>query len=107
MKHKHADVLIAIAEGKIVQYRDECSDWRDADFSVLENYTDPITFPYKEWRIKPESKPDLVKYLGTNKFGNKIWNMLETDFNIISHWNSQLKLTFDGETGKLKKAEVL
>lgn len=106
MKHKHADVLIAIAEGKIVQYRGEWCDWEDADLSVLETNKDPFTFPYLDWRIKPEPKPDVVKYLGTNKHGEDCGRLCD-DYHIVDHWYSQLKLTFDGETGKLKQAEVL
>lgn len=99
MKHKHADVLIAIAEGKVVQCRDEYSDWRDVNLSVVENSTDPFTFPDLYWRIKPEPKPDLVLYGLTHWIRAKgRENQCEGD---------SCKFTFDGETGKLKKAEVL
>lgn len=104
MKHKHADVLIAIAEGKDVQWMNPVIGiWHDAKFRP---HT-PITSPDFEWRIKPETKPDIVKYIGLNEFGIKQWEKIESDFYIIDHWSNQLKLTFDGETGKLISAEVL
>lgn len=107
MKHKHADVLIAIAEGKIVQYKEkEDICWEDADFSVLENNKDPFTFPELEWRIKPELKKDVIvntSCVHCLADARTIVTQLTREFTYASN----LKLTFDGETGKLKKAEVL
>lgn len=107
MKHKHADVLNAIADGKIVQYKHEFIDWTDADLEELKANVDPLTFHDYDWRIKPETKPEVVKYIGLNDFGNRQWGKIESDFYIIDHWSNKLKLTFDGETGKLISAEVL
>lgn len=113
MKHKHADVLIAIAEGKEVQYREQWSDWRNADLDVLEGTKDPFTFPDLEWRIKPEPKPDIAYYVIAEIEENhlKSINIAENNcFSFLSKnktFSDNLKLTFDGETGKLKKAEVL
>lgn len=104
MKHKHAYVLIAISEGKVVQWREhERGVWHDAGFKP---YT-PLTNDELQWRIKPEPKPDIVKYIGMQEFCKQMWDYAEDDFNIISHWPCKIKLTFDGETGKLKTAEVL
>lgn len=109
MKHKHADVLIAIAEGKIVQYKEkEDICWKDADFSVLENNKDPFTFPELEWRIKPEPKPDIIKHIhfDADSSDHQLWitDDLEAKH---SHWDLHIKVVIEGETGKLKKAEVL
>jgi len=103
MKHKHAEVLIAIAEGKEVEWKLKGDDeWHLAQFLP---YT-PITNSDFEWRIKPEPKPDVVKYLGCDDYGTGNGKCCE-DFQIVDHWDNQLKLTFCGETGKLKSAEVL
>lgn len=53
-RHKWADVLIAIAEGRPVQCWSNCNDdWLDC--TVTEN-VNPLTKPYHEWRVKPEKK---------------------------------------------------
>lgn len=50
--HKHADVLIAIAEGKQVQYMSpSVHKWVTSPPHTSGN---PINFPEYEWRIKPE-----------------------------------------------------
>lgn len=100
MKHKHADVLIAIAEGKIVQFKeDEDTYWKDVDLYVLENNKDPFTFPELEWRIKPEPKPDVILY------GHSDWIRLKgREYELEG---DSCKFTFDGETGELKKVEIL
>jgi hypothetical protein len=94
MKHKHAEVLIAIAEGKDVEWKVKGDDeWHIAQFLP---YT-PITNSDFEWRIKPEPKPDVVKTY-----------MVHGEDDIVdSIYTANLKLTFDGETGELKSAEVL
>jgi hypothetical protein len=63
----------------------------------------PAWIPVFQYRIKPEPKPDVVtecRILGAYK--SILWN---SETNTVSGAN--LRLTFDGETGKLKKAEVL
>lgn len=95
-QHKHAEILIAIAEGKDVEFKDE-STWATPNY--LDKFN-PLRRPDLEWRIKPEVKPDAVMcgmaFLGTTS----IWfenNGAQTN----------LKLTFDGETNRLKSAEVI
>jgi hypothetical protein len=46
--------------------------------------------------IKPETKPDVILEMHMTRFNS---TMIYVDPN--------LRLTFDGETGKLKSAEVL
>jgi len=91
--HKHAELIKAWADGAEIQYRyymnEENPDWN------LD----------REYRIKPEPKPDVVRYL----------NQLRPLFEEKKHWEesdyeitkTRIKLTFDGETGELKSAEVL
>ena len=92
--HIHAECIKAWADGATIEYQIYLDHWIDCKSpSWCEDY---------EYRIKPEPKPDVVKEVGA----------VLTDHNIsgvgIGLYNPlNLKLTFDGETGKLKKAEVI
>jgi len=90
MRHKHADLIIAWAGGEKIQiYHHSRGEWIDTP--------DPSWFECTSYRIKPEPKPDVVLCYGANRRGV-----------YIEPWgDSNLKLTFDGETGELKAAEVL
>jgi len=102
-RHKHADVLIAIAEGMAVQFYQDNLGWIDYEVG----YTlSPISSQGQswKWRVKPEPKPDVVMYgvafpingrFAVSGLGNT-----PIDFD-------NLKLIFDGETNELKDAEVL
>jgi hypothetical protein len=114
MEHKHAEVLRAIADGKQVQYSyiPEPLDW--LDYYPNECATSPIEYtPHVLWRIKPEPKPDVVYYaiveIKPSKFGDRTLN--ERDYisclTLKKDSMDNLKLTFDGESGKLVSAEVL
>ena len=98
MKHKHAEVLNAIAEGKVVQWMEpERGVWNDAGFKP---YT-PLTNDDLYWRIKPEPKPDVIRYVACDV------RFVRYDVTPSKYEGDNLKLTFDGETGKLIRAEVL
>ena len=95
--HKHAELIKAWADGAEIECRwannfDE-NVW--SDWVVLETF-DWYESPFYEYRIKPEPKPDVVIPFFVNTAGSVRY---PTDAN--------LKLTFDGETGELKSAEVL
>jgi hypothetical protein len=92
MRHKHAVEIIAWAGGAEIQiYVSESGEWVDI--------CNPIWLGSSKFRVKPESKPDVVKYYlfafasicAIGEEGGRV----------------NLKLTFDGETGELKSAEVL
>lgn len=101
MKHKHADLIKAWADGaKIQAISDDGTKWNDCNSA-------PNWNPFRTYRIKPEPKHDVVKYAGINLHGDGSWNLLEEVAYYVSHFPNFLKLTFDGETGKLKSAEVL
>ena len=102
MKHKHAEFIIAWANGEEVEYQVNKegykpipSEWKpifkgwswDADFSI-------------RYRIKPEPKPDVVHELSIMLKGNNKFGYGHPDY-------PSLRITFDGETGQLKSAEVL
>jgi len=88
--HKHAELIKAWADGAEIEI------FLTIDKSWI-HLTNPNWDDGCEYRIKPEPMPDVVKYAlaGVSALG---LTQLETD---------NLKLTFDGETGKLKAAEVI
>jgi len=84
--HKHAELIKAWADGAEIQFKRHggWSDCRPVDWNE-----------HMEFRIKPEQKPDVVQH----------WCASVQPLKYPEQKN--LKLTFDGETGKLKSAEVL
>jgi hypothetical protein len=99
MKHKHSDVLIAIAEGKTVQLLVSNTWVNYEEFT----HVSPLHKTYTEfkWRVKPENKQDYFVLLDAVR-RNNINYVSDDDAS-----KANLKLTFDGETGLLKSAEVL
>jgi hypothetical protein len=92
MKHKHAEVLHAFADGIECEYK-QCGDW----FKIhkLQQF-DIFDFV----RIKPIPKADVVQYTA-------IGIHFSDNFSDRRHPTDNLKVTFDGETGNLKSAEVI
>jgi len=92
MRHKHADLIIAWANGaKIQLYHHSRGEWIDAlDLSWLE---------CTKYRVKPEPKPDVEEHYYATIYA----------VSPAVHFNGtpNLKLTFDVETCELKSAEVL
>lgn len=57
-RHKHADVIIAWAEGKTVQeFNSDTGRWTD----ITEKY--PYWYPDRSYRIKPEKKTPYQVYM--------------------------------------------
>ena len=99
----HKDIIQAINEGKEIQvFRN--GDWIKSNIEII-SWENPSYFGYykeSEYRIKPEPKPDWCMYL--KRIDEHTWTeYLPTD-NIQK---GKVKLTFDGETGEPKSAEVL
>jgi len=94
--HKHTAVIKAWADGAIIQYKMLKGEW----INVYNNA--PAWNDYDEYRVKPEPKPDFVKYARVDRFnGHQFWCKFEQDK------GANVLYTFDGETGLLKKAEVI
>jgi hypothetical protein len=99
-KHIHADLIHAWADGAEIEW-----------LSILTGHWEGVDMNGKNWhehykyRIKPEPKPDVVKYLIRGLVSNSSW--LEFDNQTGHEDDGCIKITFDGETGKLKSAEVL
>ena len=92
--HKHAELIKAWADGAEIEWReDEWSIWRTKSYPTWE--------PYLQYRVKPEVKPDGISY-GFIHYRERhiIWTEHQTE-------EDNIKFTFDGETGKLKSAEII
>lgn len=88
MKHKHADLIKAWADGAEIQHRYLRKKWED---------TRNPGWDYDfEYRIKPEPKPDVIIEMHMTRFNS---TKLYVEPN--------LRLTFDNDTGDLKSAEVI
>lgn len=101
MRHKHADVIHAWAEGAIIQYKNSYVDWGDCHDNK------PTWNRNTEYRIKPTPMPDVVRYYNVDSSGFPIGHLEQHTGHLEQHKNTNLKLTIDGETGELKSAEVL
>lgn len=101
--HKHAEVIKAWADGYKIQYRNGDSDnWRDC----LEG---PGWVSINQYRIKPEPKPDVDLYMRINVHcqPGSMYSKDSISKFICKDDSGLVKFIFDGETGKLKKAEVI
>ena len=91
---KHKDLIIAWANGAEIQYQNHHGQWMEASLPNWDEFT--------EYRIKPEPKPDIVRYVShVHCNGDTYFSSLKKDM------NSDLKITFDGETWKIKSVEVI
>ena len=95
MKHKHADLIIAWANGAEIQIQMPGHDeWTDITY--------PDWLPSQFYRIRPEPKPDVICWTRVQKWGISSTGIITSD-NAVPN----IAFTFDGETGELKSAEVL
>jgi hypothetical protein len=100
--HKHAELIKAWADGAEIEFYDTrfaTNRWKLCGDT-------PVWDEKFQYRIKP--KPDIIYYGVFNP--RQICNHpLEADacFTKFNDVDDQIKVTFDGETGKLKSAEVL
>ncbi len=108
--HVHAAVIKAWADGATIQVSfDNGASWHDViTFS-------PNWFSENAYRVKPEPKPDTVKFAHIQliNFGFTPSIISSSEHN----WNNKpgtcytnpvnIKLTFDGETRKLKSVEMI
>lgn len=96
--HKHAELIKAWADGAEIQ----CKCWTGNEWRTIQDT--PQWHENRDYRIKPEPKPDVVFYVNANLDRAKSGEIYSTT---TCHHCDNIKLTFDGETGKLKSAEVL
>lgn len=92
--HKHAALIKAWADGAEIEYKHYTGVWKPCGTSVgwLVDF---------EYRIKPKLKPDMMTYYYVNG-DNELFR-----WSPLNRGNADLRVIVDGETGKLKSAEVL
>lgn len=100
-EHKHAEVLRAIADGKVVQWQSRA----DGSWNDRQSLVNPLCEDFLNWRVKPEPKPDVVRYLPAYK--NTGYVSFEKSASIHGEAIGHVRLTIDGETGKLKSVEIV
>lgn len=99
MRHKHADLIHAWAEGaEIQQFYTSQDKW------VTERV--PAWHDHGEYRIKPTPKPDVELFIGIDG-GNRTHAFYSLTEARGKCWPMIIKAVKDGETGELKSAEVL
>lgn len=98
-RHKNHDAIVALAEGKAIECRISAvwREWNDM------NYFNPLTTLDMEWRVKPELKPDVVRYFCINHNGTSFGPFLVQQLSA----ERQIKATFDGESDELKAVEIV
>lgn len=102
-EHKHAEVLRAIADGKEVQFFNECWHTFNQDY-----HASPLSNPgeIRAWRVKPEPKPDYCFYAGyNNNYG--CGSLFVSRDCITSSWDYKIKITIDGETNEPKSVKLI
>ena len=93
MEHMHKAVIIAWANGAKIQYKPPHSPvWYDVGL--------PTWGEEWEYRIKPTPKPDKVIFVEI------VHNGMGPFSSDVEPYHN-LKLIYDGETGKLKSAESI
>jgi hypothetical protein len=96
--HKHAELIKAWADGAKIQFFTTSDNaWKDC-------WGQPSWNLSTLYRITPELKPDVVMTRFLHKKGDCLLAYSEAIGNL--HKN-EVKLTFDGETGKLKAVELI
>lgn len=108
--HKHAELIKAWADNPSIKF--EIATWNiDEQTGKTEPIWKEISIvgiattqdsDNSQYRIKPEPKPDIVVSYFVNAIG---WVKYPSPLDI--NMTANMKLTFDGETGELKSAEVL
>lgn len=103
--HVHAECIKAWADGAKIEYKNNyCGGWLDCK-------TAPMWSPGCDYRVKPEPKPDFIRWV---HIGTHVDTRSASGFNVevggaysVKSQHQKLQLTFDGETGKLKSADVV
>lgn len=99
--HKHAELIKAWADGAEIEYFSKTT----LEWCLI---TVPTWADNAEFRVKPEPKPDVVYYGVFDEAEiSQGRRMIDSCFTSMNDIGDQIKIVFDGETGKLKSAEVL
>lgn len=100
-RHKHYDLIVAWANGAEIETETGCSGGWIA-------CSTPIWDSNYQYRIKPEVKPDITAYTYIDNWVSKgDGQTLGISMSKEVKQRHNVKLTFCGETGKLKSSEVI
>ena len=97
--HIHAEITIAWLNDQSIKLEFK-RPLPGAVWEVTYGFMNPISNPEYNWRRKPEPKPDFVMYC--NPSVTDICHFTYTQWACDT-----VKFTFDGETGKPIKAEII
>jgi len=100
--HVHATIIKAWADGAQIEVREnDAKPW----CPIYGSYQ--YWHPRNQYRVKPEPKPDVVLFgcIMMDHPGKARINTIGADERKLD--SDTCMFVFDGETGKLKKAEVL
>lgn len=95
--HKHAALIKAWADGADIERQTSSGVW-------ITPIAIDWSWPEGRYRIKPEPKPEVIKYAHI-RYSNR--STLFENPGCTQHSSDNIRLVFDGDTGKLKSAEVL
>jgi hypothetical protein len=93
MKHKHYDLIIAWANGARIEARLNGGEWHELTTPAWNGID-------TEYRIKTEPKHDFYTYL-------TVTHSYTGTQTLCWYGSDNVKFTYDGETRKLKSAEVI
>lgn len=102
MNHVHHDLIVAWAKGAKIEWRVSSDEpWEETDT--------PGWHAFHLYRIKPEPKPDVVLYgcICIEKCFDGVANIQNVNATSRKIETDTCMFIFDGETGKLKDAQVL
>lgn len=101
--HKHAELIKAWADGAEIECRNK--NFQDSWSPLMEGCWDR---EFLEFRIKPQPKPDVVEHMSIYRNLNRRYESERPVGERVDYvYVGNVQLTWDGETGKLKSAEVL
>lgn len=104
-QHKWHKEIKAWADGAEIECRYWDSNTYANDWGIEEypSWNDSLL----EYRIKPEPKPDVIKYLNmiVNNYGTTIY--IYDTINDKYNWGICIKLTLDGDTYEPKSVELI
>jgi len=96
MKHKHYDYIVAWADGVEIEYNNG-HGWFKARLD---------DFDHTAWQFRIKPEPDVARAITVEISSLDEEGHVQT-FQSYKFLRPNLLLTFDGETGKLKSAEVI
>jgi hypothetical protein len=99
MNHVHHDLIVAWAKGAKIEF------WNDSK-DRWENSSTPQWTVSSLYRIKPEPKPDVKIYGCIHESDDGPTHKLAAACRVWDK-SDNIMLIFDGETGKLKDAQII